>query len=124
MRFLKLISFAFIMALLFIVVYQFIIKYFPKVEVDDNSRLENIMDTQKVEFTNRSYEELLTFMVDTEDSAYLHTVTKHGISYTVEVSSYWLNEFEKGGDLIVYFTVYTSDSIGQNPLRDTILKRK
>ncbi|SFV67687.1 hypothetical protein MNB_SV-13-1554 [hydrothermal vent metagenome] len=77
-----------------------------------------------MEFGNYTYHELLALMRDKGAKPHQYTIKEHGVTYKVEVSSYWLNEYQKSGDLIVYFTIYDRFLTSQTTLRSTIIKQK
>jgi hypothetical protein len=114
----------FILSLLIILANRLFVTKLPREPLEDTFKIQRVLDAQKIEFSNYSYYELLGLMRDKGEQPHIYTIREHGVKYKIEVSSYWLNEYQKDGDLIVYFTIYNQYLSAQNPLRATIIKRK
>jgi len=123
-RLLKLISLSFIIFLMAIGGYRLFIENLPETSTLDNSRIQRVLEEQKIAFGNKTYYELLALMGEKGDKPHIYTIEEHGVSYKLEVSSFWLNEYKKGGDIIVSFLIYNRFLTTQNPLRDTLVKSK
>jgi len=123
-RLFKLISLGFIIFLIMILAYRLFVNYLPETSSLDNSKIIRVLEEQKIAFGNKTYHELLALMRNKGDKPHIYTIEEHGVIYKLEVSSYWLHEYKKGGDLIIYFSIYKNHLTAQNPHRDTIIKSK
>lgn len=121
---LKLISVLFIILLVMTVSYRTFVNNLPKSTVQDTSKLKTILEEYKIKFANKSYAELVSLMKDKGRQPHLFTIREHGVIYKLEVSSYWVNEYQQDGDIIIYLSIYKGFTTSQNSLRDTIIKSK
>ncbi|MDQ7083577.1 MAG: hypothetical protein Q9M36_00995 [Sulfurovum sp.] len=87
-------------------------------------RFKKVLEEQKLRFGNKTYHELLNLMPRQGDKPHVYTIKERDETYQLEVATYWLNENKKGQDLLVYFSIYNTYRTAQNPLRDTIVKKR